>query len=143
VPVGAWSDPEVAYEGHAHLFFVVEAAAAGHLLDPIAAFLECSTGRFDTQRLDHACWGAPPHLGVAAGKIARAHTDAIGETLDAQVSGQVLGNPSFQLAEGVADGIGLSGQKHAVLRLSTRAAKVDDQHARNVHRDGAPAVLFD
>ena len=70
-----------------------------------------------------------------------------GEPLDAQIAGDILGNPVVQRRETVGRiavrGRGLRFERCGKLRLPAGAIEKDDEMPRHVHGDFAPEILLD
>jgi hypothetical protein len=121
----------------------MESAAPHDVFDPLVRLLESTPCGIDANAFDRSGWGAFPRLSVLAGEIAGTHAGALGETFNAKIGGQILGDPAFQLPEGVARRLCLSGQERAVLRLAAHAPEIDHEDTCHVHGDGSPTVLLD
>src|SRR5262245_24366162 len=113
------------------VFLAGESAAPGDVLDSIVGLLERTSCGVDANAFNRSRWTALTRLSVAAGKIARTHAGALGETFDAKIGGQVLRYPAFQPCERVARRLRLSREQRAVLRLSAHAPEIDDQDSRH------------
>ena len=90
---------DLAPEGAAQTFFLAEAAMGCDPFDRHVALFEAAANRLDADLFHHARRRHSHLRGINPREGARAHAGLFGEPLDAQIAGDILGNPVVQRRE--------------------------------------------
>src|SRR5512147_924868 len=141
-----WTDPETADERSAHTLLVPEAAVERDTLNRDGRLLQGAAGRLQPHRFDRLGRCRPRLRGEEASKGTRAHAGALGQLLDPQISGEVLGNPRLEREQPAVliapRGCHLRGERCAELRLATGALQEHHEPLRHLHRQPMPKILL-
>src|SRR5262249_28118689 len=140
-PIALRAHTERAAKRDPHRLRSSESARAGDVVHAARRLLEQPPCGFDPDALDEPPWRHAQLAYEDAKEVPRAHRDASGERLDAEVGIGMLDDPGLKLPERVALG-GLSGQQRAELCLTAGTLQEEDHPLRHLQRRATAEVLF-
>ena len=132
----------MALKRSAHDIRAIEAAGRGDLLEASRGAFQLAPNGLESH-LFHVEGRRFSYLpGKDALEVAFAHCDACSQRWSRKVALEVLDDPHLEVAQGMVVGA-LLPERNAELRLISRPAKENDQHAGDFQRDLASVVLLD
>jgi hypothetical protein len=136
-----WRLAEAAQEGAAHALGIAEADLARDDFERLGAGLDAQPRRLGPEALDRLGRGLAGLGEKGAAELARAETGDLGETLDRELLVEMLAGEGERRPDTV--GFRIEIEHGRELRLSARAAVIDDEVARSGACDLDPAILLD
>jgi hypothetical protein len=133
---------EMALKRSAHNIRAVEATGRRNFFQPAVGILELSPDGFQADLLDIEGRRFPDFPREDSLEVALAHCDASSQRWCGKITLQVFDDPNLQIAERPIIGA-LLAKRDTKLRLITRPAEENHQHAGNFKRDLLSVVFLD